>query len=132
MDLDDFKQVVDAFGHLNGSRAIQEAAATIRESIREPAFAVAYAGDEFVIVLPGMDPSQAVECAGSIREQMNGALYLRGEGINVKLRASFGVGTFPIHAEDVTGLLAAADRALFDIKVTGKNRIGLADAPARC
>jgi diguanylate cyclase (GGDEF)-like protein len=132
MDLDDFKQVVDAFGHLNGSRAIQEVAATIRESIREPAYAVAYAGDEFVVVLPGMGPAQAVECAGSIRERMNGALYLRGEGICVKLRASFGVGTFPIHAEDVTGLLAAADRALFGIKVKGKNSIGLADAPARC
>ena len=127
MDMDNFKQVVDAFGHLNGSRAIQEVAATIRESIHDPAYAVAYAGDEFVIVLPGADPSQAMECARSIRERMEQTLYLRAEGINAKLCASFGIGTCPIHAQDVTGLLAVADRALFDIKATGKNAIRLAE-----
>ena len=126
MDLDDFKQVVDAFGHLNGSRAIQEVAATIRGRIREPAYAVAYAGDEFVVVLPGSDESAAMDCAASIREEMNRTVYLRGEGLNVTLRASFGIGTFPTHATDVTGLLAAADRTLFDIKATGKNGIALA------
>src|SRR5262245_12972747 len=53
MDLDHFKRVVDSRGHLNGSRAIQEVAATIRDALEPAAWAVAYAGDEFVIVLPG-------------------------------------------------------------------------------
>ena len=53
IDLDHFKRVVDARGHLNGSRAIQEVAATIRDCLEPPAWAVAYAGDEFVVVLPG-------------------------------------------------------------------------------
>ncbi len=126
MDLDNFKQVVDAHGHLNGSRAIQEVAATIRNSISEPSYAVAYAGDEFVIVLPGSNPSQAVETADFIRAAMSHALYLHDQGLDVKLRASFGIGAFPDHAEDVTELLAAADRALFAIKGKGKNAIGLA------
>jgi len=126
MDLDNFKQVVDAHGHLNGSRAIQEVAATIRNAIREPAYAVAYAGDEFVVVLPGSNQSQAMETACSIRSQMNNTLYLREEGLDVKLNASFGIGTFPDHAGDVTGLLAAADRILFTIKGKGKDAIGLA------
>jgi diguanylate cyclase (GGDEF)-like protein/PAS domain S-box-containing protein len=126
MDLDNFKQVVDAHGHLNGSRAIQEVAATIRNSISEPAYAVAYAGDEFVVVLPGSNQWQAVETADSIRSQMNNTLYLREQGLDVKLNASFGIGVFPDHAADVTGLLAAADRILFSVKGKGKNAIGLA------
>jgi diguanylate cyclase (GGDEF)-like protein/PAS domain S-box-containing protein len=129
MDLDNFKQVVDAHGHLNGSRAIQEVAATIRGSIREPAYSVAYAGDEFVVVLPGLNQSQAMETASSIQSQMNNTVYLREQGLDVKLYASFGIGTFPDHAADVTGLLAAADRILFSIKGKGKNAIGLAAKP---
>jgi diguanylate cyclase (GGDEF)-like protein len=129
MDLDNFKQVVDVYGHLNGSKAIQEVAATIRDSVREPAYAVAYAGDEFVVVLPGSNQSQAMAIASSIRSQMNDTVYLRELGLDVKLYASFGIGTFPDHASDVTGLLAAADQMLFAIKGRGKNAIGLAGSP---
>jgi diguanylate cyclase (GGDEF)-like protein len=129
MDLDNFKQVVDEYGHLNGSRAIQEVAATIRDAISEPAYAVAYAGDEFVVVLPGSDQSQATQTACSIQSQMNNTLYLGEQGLDVKLYASFGIGTFPDHATDMTGLLAAADRILFAIKEKGKNAIGLAGIP---
>jgi diguanylate cyclase (GGDEF)-like protein len=126
MDLDNFKQVVDAHGHLNGSRAIQEVAATIRDSISEPAYAVAYAGDEFVVVLPGSDQLRAMETAGFIQSQMKNTAYLREQGLDVRLFASFGIGTFPDHATNVTGLLAAADRVLFAIKEKGKNAIGSA------
>ncbi|MGE5255249.1 MAG: diguanylate cyclase [Hyphomicrobiales bacterium] len=125
MDLDNFKQVVDAYGHLNGSRAIQEVAATIRDSIRDPAYAVAYAGDEFVVVLPGSNQSQAMETALLIRSNMTRTIYLRDIGLDVKLNASFGIGTFPDQATDVTGLLAAADRVLFAIKESGKNAVGV-------
>ena len=126
MDLDNFKQVVDAHGHLNGSQAIHEVAATIRDSIKEPGYAVAYAGDEFVVVLPGSNQSQAMETACSIQFQMNNTVYLREQGLAVKLSASFGLATFPDHATDATGLLAAADQILFAIKGKGKNAIGIA------
>ena len=53
MDMDRFKMVVDTYGHLNGSRAILKVAQTIDNCLGQPAFAVAYAGDEFVVVLPG-------------------------------------------------------------------------------
>ena len=61
IDLDHFKTVVDTYGHLNGSRVIQKVAGTINHCLKEPAFAVAYAGDEFVVVLPGVDQSQALQ-----------------------------------------------------------------------
>src|SRR5512137_1596459 len=104
-------------------------AATIRNAMSEPAYTVAYAGDEFVLVLPGSNQSQAMKTVCSIRSQMNHTLYLREQGLDVKLYASFGIGTFPDHATDVTGLLAAADRILFTIKGKGKNAISLSGIP---
>jgi diguanylate cyclase (GGDEF)-like protein len=125
MDLDRFKEVVDTHGHLNGSRAIQEVAATIQECLEAPAYAVAYAGDEFVIVLPGYDQVLARLKANEIRSRMVGTVYLRAQGLEVRLRASFGVATYPDHAADLAGLLAAADRALFGVKKGGRNAVAL-------
>lgn len=123
IDLDNFKQVVDTFGHLNGSLAIKEIAVTIRECLKEPAFAVAYAGDEFVVVLPGADNSQATEKASEIQLRISTSDYLTSQGIQAKISASFGVATVPDHASDLTGILAASDRALFAAKRIGKNTV---------
>src|SRR6185436_15960411 len=90
MDLDHFKRVVDARGHLNGSRAIQEVAATIRGCLELPAWAVAYAGDEFVVVLPGLGREDALARAHAIKARMAETAYLPGTGRTVRLAASFG------------------------------------------
>jgi diguanylate cyclase (GGDEF)-like protein/PAS domain S-box-containing protein len=124
MDLDNFKVVVDAHGHLNGSHAIQEVAATIRNTLEAPAYAVAYAGDEFVVVLPGADQHQAASKASQIQSQIKTSVYLRSKGKDVRLQASCGVATFPDHAVDTDSLLAAADQALFSVKKIGKGAIG--------
>ena len=124
MDLDHFKKVVDTHGHLNGSRAIQKVAGTIDNCLQEPAFAVAYAGDEFVVVLPGLDQSQALQKAYEIRSRVKNTVYVLDQGIEVRLQASFGIATFPQHATDLNGLIAAADQALFAIKAAGKDAIG--------
>ncbi|RJP77029.1 MAG: GGDEF domain-containing protein [Desulfobacteraceae bacterium] len=126
MDLDDFKQVVDSHGHLNGSRAIQEVAATISAGLDKPAFAVAYAGDEFVLVLPGYGQTHAEEKAHHIRSRIQTTAYLKDVGLALSLSASFGIATCPIHATDMNGLLASADKALFAVKANGKNAIGWA------
>jgi diguanylate cyclase (GGDEF)-like protein/PAS domain S-box-containing protein len=124
LDLDHFKGVVDSHGHLNGSRAIQMVAATIDQCLEEPAFAVAYAGDEFVVVLPGLDQPQALQKAREIRSKVKSTVYVLEQGVEVRLRASFGVASFPQHATDLNSLIAAADDALFDAKKAGKDAIG--------
>ena len=123
MDLDRFKSVVDRYGHLNGSRAIKEVATTIRQILQKPAFAVAYAGDEFVVVLPDFDQVQALEQAKEIQARIRGHVFLRDQGFEVSIRSSFGVATFPYHADDMTDLLASADRALFGAKGSGKDTV---------
>ena len=125
MDMDNFKRVVDTYGHLNGSQALKEVAATIGECLAEPAFGVAYGGDEFVVVLPGMNRQQAFQKVEEIRTRMKETLYLANQGLAINLCASFGIATYPDDASDLTGLLALADQAMFHAKAHGKDAIGL-------
>jgi diguanylate cyclase (GGDEF)-like protein len=126
LDLDRFKQVVDARGHLNGSRAIQEVAATIRSCVEPPAWAVAYAGDEFVVVLPGLGGAAALEKAREIQTCIRETEYLRTTDRTVRLSASFGVAAYPDDARDLETLLALGDQALFSVKEHGRDGIATA------
>ena len=125
MDIDDFKTVVDTEGHLNGSRTLREVAQKIQGCLKDSSFAVAYGGDEFVVVMPDTDRIQAAETAREIRESINTATFLTRWGRNVQVTASFGVATFPDNAIDIKELLALADQAMFKVKNTGKDRVGL-------
>jgi diguanylate cyclase (GGDEF)-like protein/PAS domain S-box-containing protein len=124
MDMDNFKRVVDTYGHLNGSQALKEVAITIKSCIKRPCFGVAYGGDEFVIVLPGFDKVRATEKVEQIRLRMKQTTYLSKAGHKVHLGASFGIATFPDDTDNLEGLLALADRAMFRIKQTGKGFVG--------
>jgi diguanylate cyclase (GGDEF)-like protein/PAS domain S-box-containing protein len=123
IDVDRFKRVVDTYGHLNGSRVIQEVGATVREALADPAFAVAYAGDEFIVVLPDTDEPQAIAKAEDLRARISRAVYLCKEGYRVTLTVSLGVATYPDDATDLRALLALADRALFDVKASGRDGV---------
>lgn len=123
LDIDNFKAVVDAHGHLNASQAIREIGASIRASLKKPAFGVAYGGDEFIVVLPDFNKEQAMEMAEHIRSLMRQTVYLTNRGLSVKLQASFGVASFPDDADDQIALIGLADRAMFGVKAEGKNAV---------
>jgi diguanylate cyclase (GGDEF)-like protein len=123
MDLDQFKEVVDTYGHLNGSLIIKEVGQTIQETLKKPDFAVAYAGDEFVIVLHNYDLEQTLDKAREIQNRIKNRVFLRDQGFEVGIRSSFGIAVFPYQAENMTDLLAAADKALFAAKGAGKDTI---------
>jgi diguanylate cyclase (GGDEF)-like protein/PAS domain S-box-containing protein len=129
MDMDNFKRVVDTYGHLNGSQALKEVATTIKSCIKRPCFGVAYGGDEFVIVLPGFDKFRAAEKVEQLRVQMKQTAYLIKSGHKVHLGASFGIATFPDDSDTREGLLALADKAMFRIKQTGKGLVGTISDP---
>jgi diguanylate cyclase (GGDEF)-like protein/PAS domain S-box-containing protein len=127
MDMDNFKRVVDTYGHLNGSQSLKEVAQTIKNCLEKPCFGVAYGGDEFVVVLPGFSKQQATRKVEEIRSEMKQTIYLAAESLNVRLGASFGIATFPEDSDTRTGLLALADKAMFRIKQSGKDAIGVTD-----
>ncbi len=125
LDMDNFKRVVDTYGHLNGSQVLKEVAKTLQDSLEEPAFGVAYGGDEFVLVLPETDKEEALNRVRDVRANMKKTTYLENKGLAVRISASFGIATFPDDAADRDSLLALADEALFRIKACGKDAIGV-------
>jgi len=128
MDIDNFKHVVDTYGHLNGSQAIHEVAKTIKSCLNNPCFGVAYGGDEFVVVLPGYNKDKSIQKADEIRCKMRETKYLSDKGFLISLTASFGISTYPDNGTDMIKLLGQADKAMFDVKEKGKDAISIADS----
>jgi diguanylate cyclase (GGDEF)-like protein len=123
MDIDNFKHVVDTHGHLNASQALQEIAATIKSTLQPPAYGVAYGGDEFIVILPNLNKTQAMDMAETIRSRIKETTYLQNLGLKVHINASLGVSTYPYDAATLPDLLALADQAMFSVKEKGKDSV---------
>jgi diguanylate cyclase (GGDEF)-like protein len=130
IDLDGFKAVNDTHGHLSGSRALVEAAAVIRSSARETDVVSRFGGDEFALVLPDTGSEGAFAVGERIRDRIAAHRFLAADGLDVRLTASVGVATLPDVAASVEELMHAADKAMYQVKETGKNGIVAAVAPA--
>ncbi len=123
MDVDDFKLVVDTYGHLNGSRVLAELADLIRQVLPDGCYGVSYGGDEFVLVLGGHTRTQGRELAEKILELVNSTEFLTSQGLSISITVSCGLAAFPVDAQTLADLLACADHALFAAKKKAKNNI---------
>lgn len=121
-DLDGFKEVNDRHGHQFGDRVLQIFAEMIRRHCRHSDIPCRYGGEEFLLVMPGMDGHKACERAELLRRLIASAPIVVGES-SVQVFASFGVATFPDQAGDMDGLILAADKALYRAKAEGRNRV---------
>jgi diguanylate cyclase (GGDEF)-like protein len=130
IDLDGFKGVNDTHGHLYGSRALVEAAGLIRGSARETDVVSRFGGDEFAIVLPDTGGEGAYAVGERVRDRVAAHPFLADDGLNIHLTASVGVATLPDVAASADELVAAADKAMYAVKDSGKNGIQAASAPA--
>jgi diguanylate cyclase (GGDEF)-like protein len=98
LDLDGFKGVNDQYGHLAGSRTLTEVGGILVEAVRESDILARYGGDEFVVVLPETPPSGALVIAERIRRSIEAHTFLKDQGLEARISASFGISSYPDHA----------------------------------
>lgn len=125
VDSDSLKFVNDSFGHSNGDKHLMQLANILRSTIRKGDLAVRYAGDEFMVVLPGASPGEAEKIAERIRQKVE-ATPLLVDGVPVITTVSVGVAIAPQHGTTVDELIDAADAAMYNSKRSGKNRVSVA------
>lgn len=128
LDLDHFKQVNDAHGHLIGSRLLFEVGQEIKKTLRESDVTFRYGGDEFVMVLSMTGVDDAIMVAERIRQQIEKKRFLAREGLEIRLTASIGVASVPDHAISKSQILQAADAALYGVKKAVRNKVIAATA----
>jgi len=126
LDLDDLKMVNNFYGHLTGSRTLQEVAKRILNAVRGIDKVVRFGGDEFCIILPQTDQDQAVAVANRVRKAFVSATFTLEPNIDISITASFGIATYPVHAVTKEDLIRQADQAMYRVKSTTKNAVGLA------
>jgi diguanylate cyclase (GGDEF)-like protein len=117
IDLDHFKRINDSHGHAEGDKALAAAAAQLRGVVRATDAAGRLGGEEFVLVLPGVDGARATEAAERARAAL-GEVRVQGR----RLESSAGVASFPDDAADAAELLERADAALYAAKHAGRGQ----------
>ncbi|MBK7977160.1 MAG: GGDEF domain-containing protein [Deltaproteobacteria bacterium] len=129
--LDWFKRFNDAFGHLAGDQALRQVAHALRDALRRPADVIArYGGEEFAVVLPDTDAEGALHVAEALRQAVSDLeLSLGPSSADGALTLSLGVATTsPQLGDDPAALVATADRALYQAKAGGRNRVAALEA----
>ena len=121
IDVDHFKSYNDEFGHLAGDETLRLVAATLRANTRAGDLVARFGGDEFIVLLPGVDLGRA----GNVAEALRAAIESQ-DWPGRRVTASFGIATAWNSAgltTDISALLNAADGALYRSKKSGRNRI---------
>jgi diguanylate cyclase (GGDEF)-like protein len=137
VDLDNFKQINDVYGHTTGDQVLREIGWLLdsqqgpgRGIARASDFAARYGGEEFAVILPDTSMDGALSAAERLRNRVT-TLTMLPELSALKtpdfsLTCSVGVASFPIHAESPTDLIIAADNAVYTAKRAGKNCVRMA------
>jgi diguanylate cyclase (GGDEF)-like protein len=123
LDIDDFKQINDTYGHQQGDVVLLEVARVLRSLSRDIDEPARYGGEEMAVVLPQTDLNGAELLAERMRSAIEALRINRLDGDGtLQVTASFGVASLPTCASDKDGLIAEADAALYRAKRAGKNR----------
>ncbi|MDL2400829.1 PleD family two-component system response regulator [Rhizobium mayense] len=128
-DIDRFKQVNDTYGHDAGDEVLREFAARIRSTVRGADLACRYGGEEFVVVMPDTSPEVSAAVAERLRAVVETMPFtLRASGVALDVTASFGIASRWETVETPEQLMKHADRALYEAKNAGRNRVVAAAA----
>ncbi len=122
LDLDDFKQVNDTFGHLAGDYVLESIAETIRKQIRSEDIAARYGGEEIIIILPETGKVQGLILSERIRKKIEESDFVF-EDKKINMTISGGLASLPIDTTNGADLVKYADTAMYKAKAAGKNNV---------
>jgi len=126
VDADHFKRVNDTFGHQSGDEVLKTVADTLKNISRALDVACRYGGEEFVLMLPGAGTQDAVRVAEKIRKVLENTKFYLGENHTLyQMTLSLGVSTYN-GKESLDDFIKRADKALYEAKETGRNRVCVA------
>jgi len=123
IDIDRFKDINDGHGHLIGDEVLRRFGHVIHDHLRAEDMAARYGGDEFVVLLPGMDASAAMRMAETIQQALRTIKIPLQDGGILQVTASMGLASLPEHAGEAKALAEAADHAMYRAKRAGRDQI---------
>jgi diguanylate cyclase (GGDEF)-like protein len=123
VDIDFFKQYNDKFGHTAGDIVLKKVGALLKDSLTQfnPLFC-RFGGEEFLVMLPAIDKHKSLEVAEELRRKIqNETILLRRQ--NTSVTVSIGLACMPLDTKDEDELIQKADKAMYDAKRKGRNRV---------
>lgn len=123
MDIDHFKWVNDEYDHLVGSKTLRLVADRIKRFLPEGVISVRYGGDEYILILPKSNLKDAVNFAELLRKKLAEKDFIISKTCKVRIRASFGVSSFPNPAKNKEELIRIADIAMYKVKEICRNNV---------
>ncbi|MDH5711343.1 MAG: diguanylate cyclase [Gammaproteobacteria bacterium] len=127
IDIDHFKEINDNHGHLTGDHVLQIFAKLVMGTIREIDQFARYGGEEFVLILYEVDREGAYVLAERIRKLIEGANFGEVDDVPVRVTVSIGIACHPKNGASERELIESADRAVYQAKSEGRNRVICAD-----
>ncbi len=123
LDLDRFKQVNDAHGHLVGSELLAKAGQRLREMSRPQDLCFRYGGDEFVVVMPETGRTDARDLATNLHRDLTETRFHMNGSLELKVSASVGLATAPADGSTIHTIIGAADARMYEVKTDGRGRV---------
>ena len=123
LDLDRFKQVNDAHGHLVGSELLSRAGQRLQELSRPQDLCFRYGGDEFVVVMPETGRSDAHELATNLHRELTTTRFHMNGNLELSVSASAGLATAPADGATIHMIIGAADARMYEVKTEGRGQV---------
>ena len=128
LDIDNFKDINDTYGHLTGDRVLKEVAKILGDCIRGEDFAIRYAGDEFIVVFcSSASETSSFETGGRRIVEKVSKTAIEVEKTSISLTVSGGLAIYPYDGKNLDVLIESADKALYLSKEKGKNQLSLSE-----
>ncbi len=121
-DVDHFKKINDTYGHKAGDLMLQAVGDLMKSCVRSADIVCRYGGEEFVIVMPGASAPTVSKCAEEIRSKFQ-SLHVKFEDQEIYATISLGGAIYPLHGSNVDEVFVHADRAMYQAKQNGRNRV---------